>query len=64
MRSPEMGKQFITRNHGRDAVVTVIGVEQSINSRHRGKWVCRNEATGRTLHRTSRQLRPVPVPES
>lgn len=37
-----------------DTIVEVKGIEPT--GRHRGKWACRNLTTGRTLHRTTRQL--------
>ena len=54
-----MGNYFTTQSSGKTLTVKVIAIEQSINSRHRGKWVCVNEATGRRLHRTARQLHPI-----
>lgn len=54
-----MGNRFTTQLNGQTVTVLVEGAEQSINSKHRGKWVCLNEATGRRLHRSSRQLHPV-----
>jgi hypothetical protein len=55
----KMGKRYLTRVKGRDVTVTALWIEQSINSRHRGKWVCLNEETSRHLRRTRRQLRPL-----
>lgn len=55
-----MGNRFTTQLSGKTITVKVIQVEQNFNHRHHGKWVCLNEATGRKLHRTARQLHPLP----
>lgn len=52
------GERYHTQINGQTTVVRVIEAEQNIN-RDRRKWVCLNEATGRKLRRTSRQLRPI-----
>lgn len=57
--SIEMGKRYTTQLSGKTVTVRAVEIEQSINSRHRGKWVCVNEATSRRLHRTARQLHPI-----
>lgn len=54
-----MGNRFTTQLNGQTVTVVVVQIEQNMNHRHHGKWVCRNEATGRMLHRTSRQLHKV-----
>jgi hypothetical protein len=54
-----MGNRFIAQSNGRAITVKVIEIEQK-PGRHRGKWACLNETTGRRIHRTSRQLRPLP----
>lgn len=58
----ERGKRYTTQLSGKTVTVRAVEVEQSIDSRHRGKWVCVNEATGRRLHRTSRQLHGLSTP--
>jgi hypothetical protein len=55
-----MGNYFNTQLKGKTIVVKVVQIEQNINSRHRGKWVCLNEATGRHLHRSTLQLHSMP----
>lgn len=54
-----MGNYFHTQLKGQTVRVLVVELEQNFNSRHHGKWVCLNEATGRRLHRTRRQLHPI-----
>jgi outer membrane protein assembly factor BamB len=58
VKSEEMGKQFHTQLNGQTITVKVVEMEQRLGNK-RGKWVCINEATGRKLWRTSRQLHPI-----
>lgn len=53
-----VGERYHTQLNGQTIVVRVLEAEQDIN-RDRSKWVCINEATGRKVRRTSRQLHPI-----
>ena len=50
-----MRERYATRLNGQTVIVRTIEIEQRLGKR-RGKWVCLNEATGRKLWRTERQL--------
>jgi hypothetical protein len=59
MKVPPMGELRKTQLHGQTVTVRVIEIEQNEQSKQHGKWKCMNEATGRPLWRTSRQLKPM-----
>jgi hypothetical protein len=58
MRGGLMGQRCATQLNGATVTVVVIAIEQRLGPK-RGKWVCRNEATGHRLWRTTRQLSPI-----
>jgi hypothetical protein len=60
MKGGLMGERCLTQLNGKTVKVTVVQIEQNINHRGYGKWLCVNDLTGRPLHRTARQLHPIP----
>lgn len=54
----EPGKRYTTQLNGQTITVKMLESEQDIN-RDRRKVICINEATGRKIRRTPRQLHPI-----